>query len=99
MSTETKWRIVWASWLAAGVVAETIAIRTEHDHAPLSHHLRRNTHILGKTSLGQVALLAAATWLHRHLYSSESVSPGGISKYGGQQKILPIRVHVKGVGR
>jgi hypothetical protein len=90
MSNETKWRIVWASWLAAGIVAETIAIRGGDDKAPLSHHMRRNTHLLGKSQVGQLALLFGAQWLHRHLYGAnqEDRTPGVFEKWW-TSKILP----------
>lgn len=68
MTTEQKWRIFWGSWVAAFVVAESVALVSHHPHAPLSHHLRRHTHLLGKTPAGRLALLAGSEWLYRHLY-------------------------------
>jgi hypothetical protein len=68
MTTEQKWRIFWASWVGAFVVAESVALKSHHPHAPLSHHMRKHTHLLGKTPIGRLALLAGANWLHRHLY-------------------------------
>jgi hypothetical protein len=32
--------------------------------------MRKYTNRLGKSPLGQVALLAGASWLHRHLYET-----------------------------
>lgn len=68
MTTERRWACVWGAWVLSFAVAETIALRTDHPHAPLSHHLRKHTHILGKHAIGRVVLLAGAGWLHRHLY-------------------------------
>lgn len=68
MTTEQKWRLVWVGWVGAFALAEGIALKSNHPHAPLSHHMRKHTHTLGKTPLGRVALLAGAAWLHRHLY-------------------------------
>lgn len=84
MNAENRWRIVWGAWLGAGVAAEVVAIRSVHNKATLSHHLRQNTHVLGKTHLGRVALLVGATWLHRHLYRPMIEEARAISKFGGQ---------------
>lgn len=66
--TESKWALLWGSLIAAVVVAEVVAIRSGNDKAPLSHHIRKYTHRLGKSTPGQVALYLGAGWLHRHLY-------------------------------
>jgi hypothetical protein len=86
MTSENKWRIIWGGWLAAGVIAEVVALNSEDKSAALSHHLRQNTHILGKTHVGRVALLAGATWLHRHLYRPMLEEARAISKIKGQAK-------------
>lgn len=67
MSTEQKWRITWAAWVGAFVVAETIAIRSKHEHAPFSHHVRKVMGA-GKSPLGQMVMLSASSWLYRHIF-------------------------------
>jgi hypothetical protein len=67
VSPEAKWRIAWLTWFSVGIIVEIVAVQ-QPGHATLSHHLRQNTHKLGKTHLGRVALFAGAAWLHRHLY-------------------------------
>lgn len=69
MSVETKWALLWGSLASAIVIAETVALRSHHPDAPLSHHIRKRTRRLGRTPLGQVALHIGAGWLHRHLYA------------------------------
>lgn len=68
MTTEQRWACVWGGLTVAFTVAEVVAVRSDHPHAPLSHHLRKHTHILGKHSIGKVVLLTGANWLYRHLY-------------------------------
>lgn len=68
MSSEVKWAIFWGTCIAVVTVGEIVAIRSGDDKAPLSHHVRRNTRILGQTPLGRVMLFVGAGWLHRHLY-------------------------------
>jgi hypothetical protein len=68
MTSEAKWALFWAGLVVTFAVAETVANRSGNPHAPLSHHMRRHTRILGKTPLGQAALYAGAGWLYRHLY-------------------------------
>lgn len=71
METDDKWALVWGAWAMAFVVAEGIALASDHPHAPLSHHLRR---VFGvhKTSvhhrLGQVAFGSGTLWLGWHLW-------------------------------
>jgi hypothetical protein len=67
-TVERNWAVVWGVLIAALVAAEVVAIRSGNDKAPMSHHLRRYTHRLGKSTAGQVALHIGAGWLHRHLY-------------------------------
>lgn len=68
MNSERRWGLVWAAWGAWFGVAEGIALLSKDPKAPLSHHLRKHTHMLGKHAIGRVVLLAGASWLHRHLY-------------------------------
>lgn len=74
MNNETKWGLIWAAWLATFVVAETKAARSGDPTAPLSHHMRRT---LGAASpLGEIAMLGASAWLHRHIFN-ESIHIDG----------------------
>lgn len=66
-TTEKRWRFVWAVWASAFVVAETIAIRGRHPHAPLSHHARKTLRA-GETRSGALVIAGASAWLIRHLY-------------------------------
>lgn len=82
---ERKWRIVWASWAAFFAVAETVALRSGHDHAPLSHHMR---HVFGVNRqsphrrLGQLAYASGVAWLAVHLWKAAAGS--GVETNGGE---------------
>lgn len=67
MSNEKKWRLVWAAWVGAFVVAETIALRSGDEKAPFSHHMRKAL-AAEKSSYGQVVMLSGTAWLHRHIF-------------------------------
>jgi hypothetical protein len=68
LNYEQKWAIVWGVLVGAVIAAEVYAIRTGDPRAPLSHHVRRHTRIMGKSPLGRAMLFVGAGWLHRHLY-------------------------------
>jgi hypothetical protein len=71
MTAEHKWRLAWGAWVAAFVVAETIALRSGHPQAPMTYHMR---HTLGvrrgpaHRALGQLAYGAGIGWLALHLW-------------------------------
>lgn len=71
MSNRKKWAVVWGSWVAYFAVAETIALASNENDAPLSYHLR---HVLGiKRGAahrigGEIAYSVAMVWLIDHLY-------------------------------
>lgn len=67
MTTERKWQLVWASWAAAFAVAETIALRGKHPHAPLSHHTRKVLRA-GESRAGSIVIIGGAGWLVHHLF-------------------------------
>lgn len=71
--SEQGWRLVWASWAAVFVVAETVALRSGRRHAALSHHMRQALGVgRGDVNqrLGQVAYGTGVTWLAAHLYKA-----------------------------
>lgn len=67
MDTEAKWRLVWAGWVVTFAVAETIALRSKHPHAPLSHHTRKALRA-GETRAGSIVLAGASAWFIHHIY-------------------------------
>lgn len=67
-TVEKKWALAWGSLVLALVTAEAVALRTGHPEAPLSHHVRKHTRIMGQTPAGRAMLFIGAGWLHRHLY-------------------------------
>ncbi|MGW6949015.1 hypothetical protein ACWGHD_19075 [Streptomyces xanthophaeus] len=75
MTPRARWAAVWAGWAAYFAAAEYIALRSGHDDAPLSSHLR---YVLGArkrslhTRAGQVAAVAGVVWLAEHLYGNEA---------------------------
>lgn len=67
MTTEQRWRAVWGAWVTAFAVAETIALRGKHPHAPLSHHLRYALRA-GESRAGSIVIIGGAGWLVHHLF-------------------------------
>jgi hypothetical protein len=68
---DDKWSIVWATWAAAFVVAEGIALASKEPTAPLSYHLRRTLGVHKRSvhhRVGQVAFTSGTLWLGWHLY-------------------------------
>lgn len=66
-TTEQRWRLVWVAWVGAFAVAETIALRGKHPHAPLSHHARKALRA-GETRAGSIVIVGGAAWLTHHLF-------------------------------
>nr|WSW58471.1 hypothetical protein OG513_07685 [Streptomyces sp. NBC_00998] len=79
MTPRARWALVWAGWAAYFATAEYIALRSGHDDAPLSSHLR---YVLGArkrslhTRAGQVAAVAGVVWLAAHLYGGDPSKTG-----------------------
>lgn len=74
MTKRQQWGLVWATWAASFLVAESMALRTDLPEAPLSNHLRWVLGIPKKskhTVAGKVLYIGGAAWLWRHLYKSE----------------------------
>lgn len=68
---DTKWAILWGSWVAAFIVAETLAARSKNPQAPLSHQMRRVLGVRRRSvhhRLGQIAFASGTAWLAQHLY-------------------------------
>lgn len=74
--SEQGWRLVWASWVAAFIVAETIALRSGQKHAPLSPHMRHALGVKRRGQLhhrvGQIAYATGVSWLAAHLWKAVS---------------------------
>lgn len=75
MTAEQKWRLVWAAWLAAFATAETIATRSGHPHAPLSHHMR--VPLRRNDKVGTVVMIGGSAWLYRHIFNETRVTRDG----------------------
>jgi hypothetical protein len=75
VDTEARWRVVWGAWVVAFAVAETIALRGKHPHAPLSHHARTALRA-SESKAGSIVIAGGAAWLINHLFRQGS-SPSG----------------------
>lgn len=70
-----KWSAVWIVWLSYFTIAETLALRSGHDDAPLSALCRRVLlirHDRTQRGLGQLVLGAGIVWFVRHIYGAVS---------------------------
>lgn len=68
---DNKWAFLWATWVAAFVIAEAVAIRSNNPQAPMSHQLRRVLGVRRRSvhhRLGQIAFATGTAWLAQHLY-------------------------------